>query len=359
MLSIHKIYLLKKFTKKIFIVSGVFFVLVLIVNLIEEINYLKNANTTILTPIFLTFLNAPSLLYQMFPFIFLISTQFFFIEIIDSKEINTLKYFGLDNFNVLKFLSITSFIYGLFIILIFYNFSSVLKNQYLKIKNNYANDNKYLAAITKNGIWIKDTSKNNYVIINADQLLGNYLTNASITEFNDNFEIKKNIIAEKVNVKNFNWILNNSVITDQNNFSKFEEKSFFKSNFNKDIITNSFSDLSSLTFFQLEKLKKDYEKIGYSLDEITIQKQKFYSLPFLLMIMTIISTIIMVNNKFKKNIFINLLVGIFFSVVIYYISHFSSLLGENGRLPLKLSVWFPVIVLFILSSISIVTINEK
>ena len=299
MLSIHKIYLLKKFTKKILIVSGVFFVLVLIVNLIEEINYLKNADTTILTPIFLTFLNAPSLLYQMFPFIFLISTQFFFIEIIDTKEINTLKYFGLDNFNVLKFLSITSFIYGILIILIFYNFSSVLKNQYLKIKNNYANDNKYLAAITKNGIWIKDTSKNNYVIINADQLLGNYLTNASITEFNDNFEIKK-YYCWKVNVKNFNWILNNSVITDQNNFSKFEEKSFFKSNFNKDIITNSFSDLSSLTFFQLEKLKKDYEKIGYSLDEITIQKQKFYSLPFLLMIMTIISTIIMVNNKFKK-----------------------------------------------------------
>ena len=170
MLSIHKIYLLKKFTKKILIVSGVFFVLVLIVNLIEEINYLKNADTTILTPIFLTFLNAPSLLYQMFPFIFLISTQFFFIEIIDTKEINTLKYFGLDNFNVLKFLSITSFIYGILIILIFYNFSSVLKNQYLKIKNNYANDNKYLAAITKNGIWIKDTS-NNYVIINADNYL--------------------------------------------------------------------------------------------------------------------------------------------------------------------------------------------
>ena len=108
-----------------------------------------------------------------------------------------MKYFGLDNFNVLKFLSITSFIYGILIILIFYNFSSVLKNQYLKIKNNYANDNKYLAAITKNGIWIKDTSKNNYVIINADQLLGNYLTNASITEFNDNFEIKKILLLKK------------------------------------------------------------------------------------------------------------------------------------------------------------------
>ena len=77
------------------------------------------------------------------------------------------------------------------------------------------------------------------------------------------------------------------------------------------------------------------------------------------MIMTIISTIIMVNNRFKKNIFLNLIVGIFFSAVIYYISHFSSLLGENGRLPLNLSVWFPVIVLFILSSIGIVTINEK
>ena len=75
--------------------------------------------------------------------------------------------------------------------------------------------------------------------------------------------------------------------------------------------------------------------------------------------MTIIASIIMINNKFKKNLLFNLFIGIFFSVLIYYLGNFSNLLGENGRLPLVLSVWFPIIVLITLSIIGIVKINEK
>ena len=99
--------------------------------------------------------------------------------------------------------------------------------------------------------------------------------------------------------------------------------------------------------------------IGYSVDEINIQKHKFYSLPILLSVMTIIATIIMFHNKFKKNLMLNLFIGIFFSVSIYYLSHFSSLLGENGKLPLILSIWFPVIILTSLSFIGIIRLNEK
>ena len=45
------------------------------------------------------------------------------------------------------------------------------------------------------------------------------------------------------------------------------------------------------------KLEKDYEAIGYSTDEIEIQKHRFYSLPFLLSVMTIMATIIMKKSK--------------------------------------------------------------
>ena len=114
-----------------------------------------------------------------------------------------------------------------------------------------------------------------------------------------------------------------------------------------------------MTYFELLKLEKDYRSIGYSIDEIAIQKHKFYSLPFLLCVMTIIATIIMIYNKFKKNILLNLFIGIFFSVSIYYLGHFSNLLGENGRLPLILSVWFPVLMLISFSLIGIIKLNEN
>ena len=357
--NIHKFYLFKKFLKKIILISGVFLVLVLIINLIEESNFLKNNETTFVTPLLLTILNAPSLLYEMFPFIFLISTQFFFIDIYENREFFTLKQFGMDNFTMLRFLSYISFALGFIVIIVFYNFSSILKNEYLKIKNNYADDNKYLAVITKNGIWIKDSLETGTIIINADKIEGEFLINASLTKFDTNFRIKQNIIAEKINIENYNWILTNVIITELENFSKKYESITLKSSFNLEKINNLFSDLSSLTYFELLKLEKDYNSIGYSVDEIAIQKHRFYSLPFLLCIMTVIASIIMINNKFKKNLLLNLFIGIFISVVVYYLGHFSSLLGENGRLPLILSIWFPIIVLISLSIIGVIKLNEK
>ena len=223
-INTYKKYLFKKFLKKILLISSIFFILVMIINLIEESNYLKNSDTTFITPLLLTILNGPSLLYEMFPFIFLISTQFFFIEIYENKEIDTLRQFGMDNFSLLRFLILVSFLFSIFIISVFYNFSSILKNEYLKIKNNFADDKKYLAVITKNGIWIKDNFDKETIIINADKIIDEFLINSSITKLDKNFKIKQNIIAEKINIKNKNWVLHNVIINEPNNYSKNMKK---------------------------------------------------------------------------------------------------------------------------------------
>ena len=295
----------------------------------------------------------------MLPFIFLISTQFFYIEIYENKEIETLKQFGIDNFSMLKFISLTSLLVGFLIIVLFYNFSAILKNQYLQIKNEYAGDKKYLAVITKNGIWIKDNTEEGSVIINSDRIQDEFLINTSITHIDKNFEIQKNIIAKKINIESKNWKLFDVIVTEIKNVSKKYDQYTLNSNFDLEKISNLFSDLTSLTYFELLKLEKDYKSIGYSVDEINIQKHRLYSLPILLCIMTIIASIIMIHNKFKKNLLFNLFIGIFFSVLVYYLGNFSNLLGANGQLPLVLSVWFPIVVLIFLSIISLVKINEK
>ncbi len=358
-INIHKQYLLKKFLKKIFLISGIFLILILIINLIEEANFLKNTDAYFITPLILSSLNAPSLLYEMFPFIFLISTQFFFIDIFENREIFTLRQFGMDNLNLLRFLILVSFTLGFIVIILFYNFSSLLKNKYLQIKNDYAQDKKYLAVITKNGLWIKDKQKNITVIINAEKIEDEYLINSSITQFDKNFQITKNIIANKVDISKKEWVLYNAILTNLDNSSLKYEKILFKTNFDLERISNLFSDLTSLTYFDLLNLEEDYKAIGYSTSEINIQKHRFYSLPFLLSAMTIIATIIMIYNKFKKKILFNLFIGILFSVLVYYLGNFSNILGENGKLPLILSVWFPVLLLLSFSIIGVIRLNEK
>ena len=44
---------------------------------------------------------------------------------------------------------------GILIVIVYYNLSSKLKFLYTDIKNNYSNDNKYLAVVNDTGLWLK------------------------------------------------------------------------------------------------------------------------------------------------------------------------------------------------------------
>ena len=124
----YQIYLGKVFTSTLLKTFIVFVSLAFILNIFEEINFFKDLKVSITLPIFLTFLNIPSIIFDIFPFIFLITAQFAFIKLMDQNEIIVLKNFGLDNLKIIKILSVLSFFIGLIIITIYYNFSSSLKS---------------------------------------------------------------------------------------------------------------------------------------------------------------------------------------------------------------------------------------
>ena len=111
----------------------------------------------------------------MYPFIFLLTTQYFFINLFNDNQIQIFKYSGLKNSKILSIISCSCFVLGILIITLFYSLSSNLKNIYLEIKNNYSKDNKYLAVITNNGLWIKDFVNDEIRIINAAKIDQNYL----------------------------------------------------------------------------------------------------------------------------------------------------------------------------------------
>ena len=77
------------------------------------------------------------------------------------------------------------------------------------------------------------------------------------------------------------------------------------------------------------------------------------------MVMSVFSSIIMLNIKRNKPKIFNLILGILLSVMIYYINYFSNLLGESEKLPITISVYMPLIILVLFSGIGLVRINEK
>ena len=175
-----KVYI--KFISSIFFKSllFVFFImisLVFILNLLSELEFFKDENVSTNFTLFLSLLNSPALVFEMLPFILLITIQLFFIKLFENKEIDIFKYSGLKNSKILLVVSTLSFITGLFAICVFYNFSSNLKNIYLELKSNYTTDGKYLAVVTKNGLWIKDKINDKIIITNSSSIDEKFLIN--------------------------------------------------------------------------------------------------------------------------------------------------------------------------------------
>ena len=360
MLSIYQKYLINSFFKCLGIVTLIFFSITIILNIFEEVSFFKNVeNVNFTLPIFLTVLNSPSILFDICPFIFLISTLYFFSEIIDKNELNIYKNYGLTNFKIINIITITSFITGIFIVLIFYNISANLKFLYLDIKNEFSQDDKYLAVITSNGLWIKDETTENINLINAEKIEDHFLENVIITQFDLDFKFLKIISAKKVYIKNKSWIINNPSITKENEITQKKNKIIFQTNFDKQKISSLFSNLSSLNILDLRELKNDYKTLGYSTVLLTAHQLKLYSYPIYLAIMVCLSSILMFNVKHNKSRVFNFILGIFISVVIYYVNFFFKLLTESEKIPITVSVWAPQIVLLLIACIGLVKVNEK
>ena len=357
-MSVYVKFLIRNYLLSFFNVFFIFFCLIYVLNLLTELEFFKKTDVETYFPLYLSLINTPILVFEMFPFIFLISTQFFFNNLFTDNEMNIFKYSGLKNSKIFSILSITTFFVGILIISIFYNLSSNLKNLYLGLKSNYTEDKKYLAVITNNGLWIKDIYNGNILMINASSFNDNQLLDTYISEFDKNFQIIRNIKSPKIDITNKEWIIKNAEIYVQNN-REIVNSLKLKTNFDYKLIQNLFSNMSSLSFIELIEMRKNYKRLNYSLTEIDLQLFKLISFPFYFILMFIFSAIIMMNTKTFKNKTLKIIIGLFLSVIIYYVNNFFYVLGSSEKLNVISSVIIPLTILTIINFILLRNINAK
>ena len=351
-------FITQTYLKSLFYVFLIMLSLVFILNILTEIEFFKDTKVSLFFILFLSLINSPSMIFEMSPFILLIGIQLFFIKLFENQEIEIFKYSGLKNIKILQILSVLTILMGIFTITIFYSISSNLKNIYLEMKSDYAIDGKYLAVVTKNGLWIKDKINNKIIITNSSSIKDNYILNNFITEFDENFNIVRNIKSKKIDISKNKWQILNARIYEKNSYTN-KKILEIQTNFNLERIKTLYSNLSALNLYELWDLRTNYKKLNYSIIDIDLHIFKLLSHPIYLLLISLFSSLIMFNLKKYKGSTSKILTGLFFSVIIYYINNFSYVLGETEKISLLISILIPLIILFTLNSLMIFRINEK
>ncbi len=346
------------FFKSLFFVFFVILSLVFLLNLLTEIEFFKDIDVPTSFTLFLSILNSPTLIFEMFPFIILLTTQLTFIKLFENQEIEIFKYSGLKNSKILTIISLLSLISGIIVISIFYNFSSNLKNIYLELKSSYSSDGRYLAVVTKNGLWIKDKIDDKIIITNAATINKNFIQSNFITEFDKDFNIIRNIKSKKIDISEKRWKIFDARVYYENEYRKNQDIEL-KTNFDLKRVSTLYSNLSALNIYELYELRENYKKLNYSLIEVDLHLLKLFSNPLYLILIAIFSSLIMLRIKKLKSTTFKISVGLFFSVVIYYLNNFSYVLGGAEKISLVLSTFIPLMILLTINIFMIYKINEK
>ena len=330
-------------------------------NLFEEINFFKDIDTGIYIPIFLSILIVPSLLYNMFPFIILLSGIWFFLKIKKNDEVTALKISGMSNASVILIPSILSVILGIFFITSINPITSVLVKKYENLKGNYEKDQDYLAAITKNGIWIKERYQEKNSIIRSSNLENTNLKNVTIYEFNKENDFERRIEAKSANISSLKWILSDVKIMDKEGkiISKDLENFFYNSTYDLEKIKTLYTNLETISFWSIDNEIKLLEERGYSTKQMQTKLHRSLAFPFFLLSMVLLSGVFTLGMNIKENNLTYVFITIITCVLIYFFNDFSAALGETEKLAVEIAVWMPILIIFIFGAVGVIYANQR
>ena len=355
-------YLFTGYSKTVLKVTFIFYCFGLILNLFEEIEFFKNVDSSILTPLSLTALYVPNIIIKLLPFIIFISSIWFLLNLRNSTDLLTMKVFGYSNFKIFFILGFISFLIGWIVLFAINPITSTMTKYYEQTKSEFSRDIDHLVSINKNGLWIKENINDGYRIITADETRDNILKNIVIFNIDKDSKLINQIYAKRTDITKNRWNLEDVIINKfengintQRNLKEYPIVS--KYNYNQ--ITSLFKNFDTMSFLELILNYDNLQIKGYNKSFLDQNLNSMLSLPFFLFIMTSLGSILTMNTLKKSNNFTFIIAGLIVCVAIYYFKDLSLALGQTNRISTSLAVWIPVITLGLFSSIGILQINEK
>ena len=287
--------------------------------------------------------------------------MWFFLKIKKTDELTSMNVSGMSNLTVIIVPSFLSIILGIFFVTALNPITSLLVKKYETVKGNYEKEQDYLATVTVNGIWIKERGLKANYMIRASHLEEENLMGVTIYEFDKDNNFTRRIEADSANITSLKWVLKNITVINSDGIMLTEpikDPSYF-SMYDIKKIKSLYSNLDTISFWDLEHEINLLKQRGYSTRDMQVKLHRSLAFPFFLLSMVLLSSVFTLGTTFKENNWTYVFLTILSSMLIFFFNDFSAALGKTDKLPVELSVWMPIAIIFIFSFVGIIHANQK
>jgi len=343
--------ILTSYIAKIFIRNflTIFIILLTIIFLIDIVELLRRAssndNVSLGLVVKMGLMKLPFMAQQIFPFAVLFGGMASFWGLTRSSELIITRSAGVSAWQFLMPVILVSFLLGLFQISAFNPLASAMLSKYDRLNATYFKGKSNLLAVSKNGLWLRQSNGKNQSVIHAPNLIiiNNEisLSQVSIFMYEGNDKFVARIDSEKGNLIKGFWHLQNATINIKDENPKFIKEHWIETDITLNKIHEGFSPPETMSFWNLPGFINNLEKSGFSAVRHRLYWHSLLSAPLLLCSMVLIAATFTLRQSRRSSANNVILGGIFTGFLLFFLSDVVFALGLRESIPVILAAWTP------------------
>lgn len=341
-------YFAKRFVRAFLLVFGVFFGIVYLIDMVEQMRRFDNDVVGLVEAGELALLKAPATMYRMLPLLTVLATIMLYLGLARTSEMVVTRASGRSAIRSLFAPVLTAFFFGVLGIAALNPIVAATSKQFELASQAYAGNTNTL-SVSDQGLWLRQAGQNGQIVIRADRsnLDGTKFFDVTFYGFDPQGEPTYRIAAAQALLQPGAWALSEAKRWSFEQEANAEESSAFYPEFSlpsdltRDQIRDSFGSPSAIPIWELPGFIRQLDRAGFSALQHRVWLQMELANPILLAAMVLIGAgFTMRHTRFGRT-GLMVLLAILMGFSIYFLRNFAQVLGENGQIPIIVAAWAP------------------
>lgn len=350
------LYFVTRFLKAIAQVFFVFFGILMLIDMVEQLRRFSSQNITLTEAGTLALLNVPANLYRILPLIFILASITLFLSLAKSSELVIVRAAGRSGLRFLLAPVLAALALGAVVVAVLNPLVAATTKQYDQLYAHQARGAESVLSLSENGLWLRQGGPEGQAVIKAARadLEGTRLFGATFLIYDPDGIPLQRIEAEEAELTPGAWRLTNAKywdLTAQNpeRAAQVEAEARLSSELTRDRIRDSFGDPSAIPIWALPDYIAKLEQAGFSARSHRVWLQMEMALPLLLAAMVLVAAGFTMRHARFGRTGQMVLFALSGGFAIFFLRNFAQVLGENGQIPIVLAAWTPPVAAILLS----------
>jgi lipopolysaccharide export system permease protein len=341
-------YFAKRFAITFLGVFGVFFLIMVFLDLVEQLRRYARVDASFGDVLSLTLLNVPQGIYRILPLIMILATIALFLGLARSSEMVVTRAAGRSALRALISPLLVALTIGVLSVAILNPIVAATSRQYEERGDALRGESSVL-SLGASGLWLRQGNAVGQTVIRAGSanLDGTILSDVTFITFAGDVGPTRRIEAARATLQNGAWLAQGAKSWPLGGSTNAEARATIHatleipSTLTASQIRDSFGTPSSIPIWDLPAFINRLQTAGFSAQRHQVWFQMELALPLFLVAMVMIGASFTLRHQRGGRTGMMVLFAILLSFAVYFIRNFAQVLGENGQLPALLAAWAP------------------